>query len=260
MTRERLREEGEAVRQRIGHRMNPPLPSSIDKVHGMQDFTREAIFGAVWARPNLDLRHRMIATLAVLCSLHRTPHLRTYINSALNLGLEPLEIQEVLIQCSVDAGFPVTASALGIMLEVYEQRGITVPEQDWPTVSLEQQEALGQAKRAELLGPHPPPSALDAGYELAPGLREWTLRFGFGEIYRRPGLDTPSRIVCTLASQTAVGVVELLPTAVAAARNVGLSKEQIVEVLTQTAPYAGLPASLRALAVAADVLKGDSRG
>ena len=197
MSREERRDLGEEVRRPIGHRMNPPSPSVIEVIPGIQTFTREAIFGAVWARPCLGLRERMLVTLAVLCALHRTPHLRTYVNSALNLGVDPLEIQEVFVQCSLDAGFPVTASALGIMEQVYKERGVEMAAQDVANVSLEELRNRGRARRIEMRGEEGGDGPSPAG-----PVDAWELEYGFGEIYQRPGLDGRTRLLCAIAAQS----------------------------------------------------------
>ena len=74
-------------------------------ISSLRHYTAEAIFGAVWARPGLDIRYRMLATLSVLTTLQRLAQFQTYVHSALNLGLGAEEIQEVPIHCSLYAGF-----------------------------------------------------------------------------------------------------------------------------------------------------------
>ncbi len=101
--------------------------------------------------------------------------------------------------------------------------------------------ARGRAKRQELWGPEPPLDPSDPAYEL----QELMTEVLFGEVLSRPGLDTRSREIATLAAQ--------LRRHIEAALNIGLSRQEITEVLMQMAFYGGLPAALNALRVAREV-------
>ena len=89
--------------------------------------------------------------------------------------------------------------------------------------------------------------------DLAPDLRVLTYQYGFGEIFFRPGLDLKSRVVCTTAALTALRADGQLRNFLRAGPRVGFSNEEIVEVLIQTGGYAGYPAALNAISIAAEV-------
>jgi len=87
--------------------------------------------------------------------------------------------------------------------------------------------------------------------DIAPDFARYLLEFPFGDIYSRPGLDLKSREVATIAALTAMGTAApQLKVHVAAGLNVGLSREEIVEIIMQMAVYAGFPAALNGLSVA----------
>ena len=86
--------------------------------------------------------------------------------------------------------------------------------------------------------------------EFFPLVRE----FCFGMFWSRPGLATRDRSLITVAMLAALGKQEELRGHLAGARNVGLSKEELVEALMQVAVYAGVPAAVNALNTAASVL------
>ena len=79
----------------------------------------------------------------------------------------------------------------------------------------------------------------------------------FGMIWSRPGLATRDRSLITSPMLAALGHHEELRAHLAGALNVGLTREELVEVLMQVAVYAGVPAAVGALRVAADVLGTD---
>ena len=254
-TREEIRRRGNEVSERLQHGTNPSRtrPRAVASVPGLGHYTRESIFGAVWARPGLDLRYRMLATLSVLSSLQRLSQLQTYVHSALNMGLSAEEIQEALIHCSVYAGFPTTVNALEVAHDAFRERGIELPQTEVPEVSLDEMESRGRNLRQQLMGGQDQGAYLDAMASLAPDLRRLTLQYAFGEIYFRPGLDLKARVVCATAALTALRADAQLRNMLLAGPRVGLSKEEIVEVLMQTGGYAGYPAALNAISLAAEV-------
>ncbi|WP_293937185.1 carboxymuconolactone decarboxylase family protein [Iodobacter sp.] len=90
--------------------------------------------------------------------------------------------------------------------------------------------------------------------DIAPDLGRYIIEFAFGEIYSRPGLSLAQRELATVAMLSAMGnAAPQLKVHLEAALNVGLSREEIIEVLIQTAVYAGFPAALNAVFAAKEV-------
>lgn len=90
--------------------------------------------------------------------------------------------------------------------------------------------------------------------DIAPDLGRYIVEFAFGEIYSRPGLSLAQRELATVAMLAAMGnAAPQLKVHIEAALNVGISREEIIEVLIQTAVYAGFPASLNAVFAAKEV-------
>ena len=90
--------------------------------------------------------------------------------------------------------------------------------------------------------------------DIAPDFARYLIDFPFGDIYARPGLDLRSREIATIAALTALGnAAPQLKVHIAAGLNVGLTQEEITEVIMQMAVYAGFPAALNGLFAAKDV-------
>ena len=89
---------------------------------------------------------------------------------------------------------------------------------------------------------------------LAPDFYEYVAESAFGMIWSGPGLAVRDRSLVTVAQLAALGRTDELRAHLRGALNVGISREELVEVLMQTAIYAGVPAANDALKVAADVL------
>ena len=84
-------------------------------------------YGDVLSRPGLDLRSRQFATVAALTALGTaSPQLKVHIEGALNVGCNPGEIVEVILQMAIYAGFPAAINGLNTAREVFKERKITV--------------------------------------------------------------------------------------------------------------------------------------
>ena len=90
--------------------------------------------------------------------------------------------------------------------------------------------------------------------DIAPDFARYLIEFPFGDIYSRPGLDLRSREIAVVAALTAMGnAAPQLRVHLQGALNVGVTREEIVEVIMQMAVYAGFPAALNGLAAAREV-------
>lgn len=93
--------------------------------------------------------------------------------------------------------------------------------------------------------------------KLAPDFYRYVAETAFGMIWSRPGLALRDRSLVTVAQLAALGKTEELKAHLRGAVNLGISREELVEVLMQTAVYAGVPAANDALKAAAEVLGTD---
>ncbi|APW41768.1 carboxymuconolactone decarboxylase family protein [Rhodoferax saidenbachensis] len=85
-------------------------------------------FGDIYARKELGLRERELATVAALCALgHALPQLRVHVHAALHVGCTPAEVVEVVMQMAVYAGFPAALNGLTVVREVFAESGIQLP-------------------------------------------------------------------------------------------------------------------------------------
>jgi len=90
--------------------------------------------------------------------------------------------------------------------------------------------------------------------DIAPDFANYVFEFPFGDIYSRPGLDLRSREIATIAALAALGNTQpQLKVHIEAGLNVGLSRQEITEVMIQMAVYAGFPAALNGLFAAKEV-------
>lgn len=99
-------------------------------------------------------------------------------------------------------------------------------------------------------------NVIESLQDICPDLAKFTIEFPFGDIYSRPGLDLKSREIATVAALTALGnCVPQLKVHLNAALNVGVSEDEIKEVILQMSVYAGFPAALNGMFAFKEVLQ-----
>ncbi|WP_374466391.1 carboxymuconolactone decarboxylase family protein [Ferrovibrio sp.] len=99
------------------------LANANDFMMAFQHVTTEWCWGYVWDRPGLDRKTRSIINLAMLTALNRAPELRLHVKGALNNGLTPDEIKEVLLQATIYCGIPAGLEAFKTANEVLQEAG-----------------------------------------------------------------------------------------------------------------------------------------
>ncbi len=97
-------------------------------------------------------------------------------------------------------------------------------------------------------------------HALAPDFFSLVTQFVFGMFWSRPNLDLRSRSLCTVAQLAALGKTDELKGHLVGALNLGITREELIEVLMQTACYAGVPAAVSALNAAAEIIKPPTGG
>ncbi|MGQ2998553.1 carboxymuconolactone decarboxylase family protein [Variovorax sp.] len=94
--------------------------------------------------------------------------------------------------------------------------------------------------------------------DIAPDFARLLIEFPFGDVYSRPGLDLRSREIAVVAALTAMGnAAPQLKVHIQGALNVGVTREEVIEVIMQMAVYAGFPAALNGLSAAREVFAAD---
>ncbi|MBR9883933.1 MAG: 4-carboxymuconolactone decarboxylase [Oceanospirillales bacterium] len=90
----------------------------------LQRLVTEYCWGDVWQREGLELRERSLINLAMIAALNRPHELELHLRGALNNGLTPEQIREVLLQVAVYAGVPASIDAFRVASRVLAEEGI----------------------------------------------------------------------------------------------------------------------------------------
>ena len=119
---------------------------------------------------------------------------------------------------------------------------------------MNEQHEQGMNVRRAVLGDEHVDRAIERTTPFTADFQDLITRYAWGEVWARPGLDRRTRSCITLATLVALGREEELAMHVRAALRVGLTPDEIKEVLLQSAIYCGVPAANGAFAVAQRVL------
>jgi 4-carboxymuconolactone decarboxylase len=119
---------------------------------------------------------------------------------------------------------------------------------------MSEQYERGMKVRREVLGDEHVDRAIGRTTSFTEDFQDLITRYAWGEIWARPGLDRRTRSCITLAALVALGREEELAMHVRAALRIGVTPDEIKEVLLHSAIYCGVPASNGAFAIAQQVL------
>lgn len=201
----------------------------------------------LWKRPGLTPRDRCIVTVAALISRNQTIEMPYYFDLALNNGVKPSELSEIITHLAFYSGWSNAASAVAIARDIFKRRDVGpdhVPPASPELLPLNEAAEADRAAHVEQ----------DFG-RVAPGVVQYTTDLLFRDLWRRPGLAPRDRSLVTVSALIASGQVAQVAYHLNRAMDNGLTQSQASEVLTQLAFYAGWPNVFSALPVAKAVFE-----
>ena len=86
------------------------------------ELSEKVLFGDVWERPGLSKRDRSLITVAALIATYRPEQLKGHLERALNNGVTPEEIGELITHLAFYGGRPVAMSSAMVAKDVFEQQ------------------------------------------------------------------------------------------------------------------------------------------
>lgn len=216
----------------------------------LENYEQKVLKDDLWKRPGLGVRDRCIATLAVLITRSQTSALPEYLNFALDSGVKPSEISEIITHLAFYAGWGTAMQAAAVTRDVFDDRKIASDQLPPAMPKLLDLNEAAEADRAKRVG--------DLYGSVFPGVTHYTTDVLFRDLWLRPALSPRDRSLVTISSLVASGQVAQLTGHVTIGLNNGLAQAEISETLTHLAFYAGWPNVFSAMPVAKDVF--DKRG
>lgn len=201
-------------------------------------YTQDVLADRLWAdQDRLKTRDRSLLTVSALVAMGRADQLDRYIATALDSGVTPEELSELVTHLAFYAGWPVALPALDQIAAALTNRGIDADVSLDPELLPYDSEA--EAARLATVDQTARP--------VSPGLADATDQVLFADLWRRPGLAPRDRSLVTVAALIANGQAEQLPFHLNRAMDNGLTFEEAAEIPHQLAYYAGWPRSFSAL-------------
>jgi 4-carboxymuconolactone decarboxylase len=233
------------------------LSSLQDIAPDMGRFIIEFGYGDIYSRPALDPKSRQVATIAALTALgNAKPQLQFHIAAALNVGLTPEEIIEVMYVTTVFAGFPSGLNGINAAREVFRAKGVTVGTAGASPYGGKTGRRERGLEAVNLTSKGAGERVLTSLSDIAPDMGNFIIEFSYGDVISRDILTPKHKEIAMIAVTAAKGTMEpQMKVHIHAALNVGCTKKEIVELMYHTAVYAGFPAALNGIGAVREVFQ-----
>jgi 4-carboxymuconolactone decarboxylase len=197
----------------------------------------------------LDVRLRVMLQLASLIACHSLAEYRVMLGGALEVGVTPVEVKEIVYQAVPYTGMARVFDFIHATNEVFAQRVIPLPLPGQSTTTHDARYEKGLALQKRLFG-----EGIDRMYAQSPPDRLHIQRYlsanCFGDYLTRTGLDLKTRELLTLAILACLGGCEAqLAGHVAGNLAAGNDRQTMIWAVTQLLPFIGYPRTLNALRV-----------
>ncbi len=213
----------------------------------LADYTENLLNDEVWEREALSPRDRGLATLAALVARGQTTEMERQIVRALDNGVEPGEISELITHLAFYSGWGNAMAAVSVAAPVFQARDIEADQLaaiDPELLPLDEKAEKAREKNVE-----------QSYGGVSPGVLHYTTEVLFRDLWLRPGLTPRDRSLVTVSALIAAGKVEQVPFHLNRAMDNGLTRDQASELLAHLAFYAGWPNIFSTLPVAQEVFR-----
>ncbi len=205
-------------------------------------------FDEVLRESTLDTPTRLMVQLAAMIASRALGEFRVMAGVALNAGVSPVELKEVVYQAVPYVGLAKVFDFLHLANEILTARGVELPLPGQSTTTPQTRMEKGLAVQKEIVGV----DRVDQLYATASADQQHIQRFlsdnCFGDFLTRAGLDLRTRELLTLSMLVALGGCDgQVKGHVAANLNVGNDRGPLIDVLTQLLPFIGYPRTLNGL-------------
>jgi len=213
----------------------------------LEGYAQKFVQGDLWKRPGLSHRDRSIVTLAALIARNQTVELPFYLRLALDNGVKPSEISEIITHLAFYTGWANAIDAIPAAKEVFESRNMgadQLPPASGPQLPLNEATEKQRATRVgEQFG------------QITPSLVQYTTDVLFRDLWLRRALAPRDRSLVTVSALIATGQVAQIAYHLNRAMDNGLTREEAGEVLGHLAFYAGWPNAFSAAPLVKEVIE-----
>ena len=196
---------------------------------------------------DLEDRTRMMAILATLIGCQGIEEFKVMLPAALNLGVTPVEVKEIVYQSVAYLGIGRVLAFIQGTNEILKERGIELPLEGQSTTTRENRLEKGIQAQVDIFG-EGMKEFYKSGPEESKHINYWLAANCFGDYYTRKGLDYKEREMITFCFLAAQGGCEPQLTSHAIANmKIGNDKIFLIKIISACLPFIGYPRSLNAL-------------
>lgn len=201
----------------------------------------------------LTEKEQILCILSALIGCQGMGEFQNMLHAALNRGIDPIAVKEVIYQATAYLGIGRIYDFLLAANQIMEKHGIQLPHAPQATVTEMTRFEDGLAKQVALFGSDMKRRQTD-GPVLRRNINRWLADNCFGDYYTRNGLNDQERELITFCFILAQGGCEnQLRGHTAGNFGVGNDKEKLYSVVEQCMPYIGYPRSLNAMNIIDEV-------
>lgn len=204
-------------------------------------------FDEVLQYGRLETKTRIMMILASTIACQALTEFKMFVNAALNTGITPIEIKEIVYQSVPYVGISKVIDFIYVTNEIFTDKGVRLPLEGQSTTSAETRFEEGLVVQKSIFG-----DVIDTMYETSPEdelhIQKYLSANCFGDYYTRKGLDIKTRELLTYSMLISMGGTEpQVKGHIQGNINVGNSREILLSVTTQLLPYIGYPRTLNAI-------------
>ncbi len=204
-------------------------------------YENDVLDEGLWKRPGLSPRDRSLVTLSGVIASGQTILIEPQMQRALDNGLTPAELSEVITHLAFYAGWGRAMEAVESAKPLFAARGVAAAQLPSATPQLLPLDEKAESTRAAAVEKSTGPAS--------PGLVRDTTDVLFRDLWLRPDLKPRDRSLVTVSTLIAGSQVEQVTFHLNRAMDNGLTREEASEALRQLAYYAGWPKAFSAAPV-----------
>jgi 4-carboxymuconolactone decarboxylase len=229
-------------------KMAPGFVSDLERTDPeFLEIYKNFAFDEVPNSDDLDDRTRFIAVLSSLIGCQAVDQFRAMIPAAMNFGVTPVEIKEIVYQAVDYCGMGRVFPFLRASNEAFEKLGVELPLPGQSATDRDTRLEAGIQAQVDIFG-EGMRNFTKSGPEETRHINVWLAENCFGDYYTRGGLDFRTREMITFCFLASQGGCEAQLTAHAGANMcLGNDRDFLIKIVSQCLPYVGYPRSLNAL-------------
>ncbi len=204
-------------------------------------------FDEIINNSKIETKTRVMVILASTIASQALSEYKMFVNAALNIGIEPIELKEILYQSVPYVGIAKVIDFIYTTNEIFTERDIRLPLEGQSTTTPETRYEKGLALQKAIFG-----EMIDKMYETSPKnqlhIQQYLSDNCFGDYLTRSGLDVKTRELLTYSMLISLGGTESqIKGHIQGNVNIGNNKETLIDITTQLLPYIGYPRTLNAI-------------